>query len=153
MRKVFTIQSIKIFALKINLLYDILKKHNYRTWEIFGRGKIGEFGKLSAFTEIFLANIHRYTENVFIICTNCSLFTKFVLANSFYLYSLLKFPPANISCAWYIVWARPTAIARDFAKIFRFLSWLLSSIKQDLDYNCSFGLHYIVTQIGIDCGF
>ena len=29
------------------------------------------------FTKIFLANIHRYTENVFSICTDCSLFTKF----------------------------------------------------------------------------
>ena len=39
-------------------------------------------------TKIFLANIHRYTINIFGICTDCSLFTKYFLANSFYLYSL-----------------------------------------------------------------
>ena len=45
--------------------------------------------------EIFLANIHRYTENVFGIYTDCSLFAKFFLTNSFYLYGLPKVFPAK----------------------------------------------------------
>ena len=38
--------------------------------------------------KIFFVNIYRYTENVFGICTDCSLFT---LDNSFYLYGSSKF--------------------------------------------------------------
>ena len=41
------------------------------------------------------ANIHRYTETVFGICTNCCLFAKFFLANSFYLYGSPKFSPTK----------------------------------------------------------
>ena len=33
------------------------------------------------FTKIFLINIHRYTKNVFGICTDCSLLAKFFFAN------------------------------------------------------------------------
>ena len=47
------------------------------------------------FAKIFLTNIHRYTENVFGICTDCSLFSKFFSANSFYLYGSPKFVPAK----------------------------------------------------------
>ena len=72
----------------------------YRTRENFGRGKIDEFGESQAtvFAKIFLANIHRYTENVFGISTDftCSLFAKFFLANSFYLYGSPKFFPTKI---------------------------------------------------------
>ena len=39
----------------------------------------------------FLANIHKYIKNIFGICTDCNLFTKFFLANSSYLYGLPKF--------------------------------------------------------------
>ena len=39
------------------------------------------------FAKIFLANIYRYTENVFGMCTDCSLIAKFLIANSFYLYA------------------------------------------------------------------
>ena len=46
----------------------------YHTRKNFGKGKIGELGKLWAIRQIFLANIHRYTKNVFSICTDCSLF-------------------------------------------------------------------------------
>ena len=42
------------------------------------------------FAKIFLAIIHR-TENVFGICTDCSLFIKIFLANSFHLYGSPKF--------------------------------------------------------------
>ena len=45
-------------------------------------GNYGLFGK------IFLTKIHKYTENVFGIFTDCSLFTKFFLTNSFHLYGL-----------------------------------------------------------------
>ena len=38
------------------------------------------------FIIIFLTNIHRYTKNVYGICTGGSLFTKLFLTNSFYLY-------------------------------------------------------------------
>ena len=47
------------------------------------------------FAKIFLANIHRYTKNVFGICTDCNLFAKFFLANSSYLYGLPNFPHQN----------------------------------------------------------
>ena len=47
------------------------------------------------FTKIFLANIHRYTKNVFGICTDCSLFAKCFHTNSFYLYGSPKFSPAK----------------------------------------------------------
>ena len=57
---------------------------------------IGEFGKL--WEKIFVANIHRYRKNVFDIHTDCSsLFAKFFLANSFYLYGLPKSSPAKYS--------------------------------------------------------
>ena len=51
------------------------------------------------FAKFFLANIH--TKNVFGICTECSLFTKFPLPIAFtYVYGLPKFPPPNISRVW-----------------------------------------------------
>ena len=38
---------------------------NYRKWENFGEGKIGEYmANHELFAKFFLANIHRYTENV-----------------------------------------------------------------------------------------
>ena len=43
------------------------------------------------FAKIFLVNIHRYTENVLGICTDCRLFAKIFLANSFYLYGSPRF--------------------------------------------------------------
>ena len=39
----------------------------------FWQGKIGKFDE-SYLPKIFFANIHRYTENIFGICTDCSLF-------------------------------------------------------------------------------
>ena len=48
------------------------------------------------FTKIFFANNCRYTENVFGICIDCSLFAKFFLANNFNLYGLPKFSHAKI---------------------------------------------------------
>ena len=54
------------------------------------------------FAKIFLTNIHRYMEKLYCgICTDCSLFTKFFLANSFYLYGSPKFSLPNISCVQY----------------------------------------------------
>ena len=61
------------------------------TQENFGGGKFVNLANRELFTKNFLTNIHRYTENVFGIYTDCSLFTKFFLTNSFYLYGLSKF--------------------------------------------------------------
>ena len=59
-------------------------------------------GKKSVNCELFakiFADIHRYIENVFGICTDCSLFAKFFLTNSFYLYGspCQVFPVYSIS--------------------------------------------------------
>ena len=54
--------------------------------------KLANLVNCDLFAKIFLTNIHRCTENVFGICTDCSLFPKFFLANNFYLYGLPKFP-------------------------------------------------------------
>ena len=66
--------------------------------ENFGRGKsvvaaaeLSYLANCELLIKIFLTNIHRYTENVFGIYTDCSLFAKFFLTNSFYLYGLPKF--------------------------------------------------------------
>ena len=64
----------------------------------FGWRKIGE----SLFAKIFLAKVQKYTENVFGICTDCSLFAKFFLANSLYLYGLPKFPLPEFSITVYM---------------------------------------------------
>ena len=51
----------------------------------------------------FSSPVFRYTENVFGICTDCSLFVKFFLTNNFYLYGLSKFSPTKIfPCTVYI---------------------------------------------------
>ena len=57
--------------------------------------KLVNLANCELFTKIFLANVHRYTENVFGIYTNCSLSAKFFLTNSFYLYSLPKVSPTK----------------------------------------------------------
>ena len=44
---------------------------------IFVGEKLANLANCELFANIFLANIHRYTENVFDICTDCSLFTTF----------------------------------------------------------------------------
>ena len=49
------------------------------------------------FAKNFLANIQIYTENVYDICNDGSLSTKFFLANSFYLYGSPKFSPTKYS--------------------------------------------------------
>ena len=55
------------------------------------------------FTKIFLTNIHKYTENVFGICTVCSLFANFFLVNSFYLCGSSKFSPTKyFSCTVFV---------------------------------------------------
>ena len=41
--------------------------------------KLAKFENHALFAKIFLAIIHRYTENVFGICTHCSLFANFSL--------------------------------------------------------------------------
>ena len=73
----------------------ITYKH-YRTRDNFSWERIVSF-----FAKIFLANIHTH-QNLFGICTDFSLFVKFFLINSFYLYGSPKFPPPNISHVRYI---------------------------------------------------
>ena len=68
----------------------IVVNYAYHTWENFGRANLVN---CEPFAKIFHAIIHRYTENVYGICTGCFLFPKFFLANSFYLYGLPKFSP------------------------------------------------------------
>ena len=62
----------------------------------FGGEKMTNLVNWELFAKIFLANIHKYTENVRGICPDCSLFAKFFRANNFYLYSLPKFPLPNM---------------------------------------------------------
>ena len=57
--------------------------------------KLTNLGNREPFAKIFLTNIHRYAENVYGICTDCRLFAKFFLTNSFYLYGSPKFSPAK----------------------------------------------------------
>ena len=65
--------------------------------------KLANLANHELFAKIFLANIHRCTENVYgiIICFDFSLFTKLFLTNSFYLHGLPKFPRPNVSHIWY----------------------------------------------------
>ena len=55
--------------------------------------KLANLVNRELFANILFTTIHRYTENVFGICTDCSLFAKFFLADNFYLYG-----SPNISC-------------------------------------------------------
>ena len=57
------------------------------------------------FTKIFLANIHRYTENVFGLCTDCSLFAKFFLTDSFF---LPVWPTKNFACHIFPMYVLPS---------------------------------------------
>ena len=62
-----------------------MTSQKYCMWENFGREKLANLvNRELAFAKNFLANIHRYTEYVFGICTDFSLYAKFFLANSFY---------------------------------------------------------------------
>ena len=56
--------------------------------------KTTKFFQLKWFA-IYGIHNYRYTVNVFSICLDYSLFAKFFLANSFYLYGLPKFSPAK----------------------------------------------------------
>ena len=54
--------------------------------------KLANLANRELFAKIFPTNIHRYTQNVFGIYTDCSLFTKFFLANSFICMVRQNFP-------------------------------------------------------------
>ena len=60
-------------------------------WPVTLHGKILEEKIIGKSWAICVTNIHRYTKSVFGICTDCNLFAKFFLTNSFYLYSSPKF--------------------------------------------------------------
>ena len=64
----------------------------YCTQEIVAGEKLVNFKNPALFAKIFLAIIHRYTENVFGICPHCNLFANFSLTNTSYLYGSPKFP-------------------------------------------------------------
>ena len=78
----------------------LISSEQYRTQEYSGKEKLANSANCELLAKIFFTNIHRYTENVFdiILCTDCSLFTKFFLANSFffYLYGSPKSSPTKI---------------------------------------------------------
>ena len=61
-----------------------------------------EFGKSRAICQNFPRQYSQIHRNVYGIHTDCCLFAKFFLANSFYLHGLPKFPLPNISCVTYI---------------------------------------------------
>ena len=63
----------------------------YRTQENFGGGKYWWIRWIMSYSPKFSLPTFGYTENVFGICTDCSLFAKFFLANSFYLNGWPKF--------------------------------------------------------------
>ena len=63
----------------------VVSQHTRENLDI---GKLTNLVNYELYDKVFLANIHRYTKNVFGICTDCSLFAKFFLTNSFYLYGL-----------------------------------------------------------------
>ena len=67
--------------------------------KILAGEKLVNLANRKLFTKIFLINIHRYIENAFCICTDCSLFVKIFLANSIVWQNFL---PPNISHVWYM---------------------------------------------------
>ena len=50
--------------------------------------KLTNLANRELFTKFSLTNMHGYIESVFGICTDCSLFAKIFLANSFYAFNL-----------------------------------------------------------------
>ena len=64
----------------------------YHTREIFGKGKLANLANHELFAKNFSTDTPKMPCG---ICTNCSLFTKFLLTNSFYLYSSPKFSPTK----------------------------------------------------------
>ena len=59
----------------------------------FAGEKLVNLTNRESFAKVIFVNIHRYTKNVFGWCTDFSLFTKFFLTNTFYLYGS---PPTKI---------------------------------------------------------
>ena len=99
--------------------------YNYRTWEISG----WQIWQIMNCSPNFLANIHRYTENVFGICIICSLFNKFFLYCS-PKFSPTKYFPCMVIAFWMIC---------SFAKFFPPNTWKKYSSCQ------TFLLHPTVT--------
>ena len=76
----------------------------YHTWKKLDEGKIGKFGKSWAIWKKFPHQYSQIHQNVFGVCTDFSLFAKFFLANSFYLYGLPKISPAKVfACTVYLL--------------------------------------------------
>ena len=70
----------------------------YRTWKNFGGKKLASLANRELFAKIFLASVHKYTKNVFSICTDYIAYLpnfSLPIAN-FYLYSLPNFSPTKI---------------------------------------------------------
>ena len=67
--------------------------HTGKFWQ---EKKLANLANYGLFAKIFLANIHTYTENVFGICIDCSLFAEFFLANSFTCMVRQNFPVYSI---------------------------------------------------------
>ena len=64
-------------AIFLTTQHTIASLDIYRTQQILVGGKLVNLANRELSIKIFLANIHRYTENVYGICTDCCLFTKF----------------------------------------------------------------------------
>ena len=80
------LSSVKQTLVPPNLQYTVQGK-------ILVGKKLVNLANHEPFAKIFLANIHRYTENKYGICTDCCFFAKFFLANR------TRFAPAKyFSC-------------------------------------------------------
>ena len=79
--------------------YDQCKR--YSTRESLSGGKLMNLADLKLFTELFLANTHRYTKNVFGIYTlTVTYLAKFSLPIDFTCMFDQNFPSTNVSHIW-----------------------------------------------------
>ena len=85
---------VALIALQQYLPFKIQVNSSINT--VHGKILVGEkLANCEPSAKIFLANIHRYMENVYGICTDHCLSAKFFFANSFYLHGSPKFSPAK----------------------------------------------------------
>ena len=72
-------------------------------WNYLVGEKLANLANHGLFAKIFLTNIHRYTENVYGICTDCRLLVKFSSPIAFTCTVCQNFPLPNISCVHCII--------------------------------------------------
>ena len=76
-RVTFIYNSTCVIYIHCNMILSIVHE------KILVEEKLVNLAIRESFAKIFLANIHRYTENIYGICTDCCLFTKFFLTKYF----------------------------------------------------------------------